>query len=55
MKTPLTYYGGKQQLAPTIVSIIPSHRVYVEPFIGGGAQEGLGCLGSCYPILWCQA
>jgi len=37
MKTPLTYYGGKQQLSPTIVSIIPAHRIYVEPFVGGGA------------------
>jgi DNA adenine methylase len=37
MKTPLTYYGGKQQLAPTIVSLLPPHRIYVEPFVGGGA------------------
>ncbi len=37
MKTPLTYYGGKQQLAPAIVSIIPAHKIYVEPFVGGGA------------------
>lgn len=37
MKTPLTYYGGKQQLAAKIVSLIPEHRIYVEPFVGGGA------------------
>jgi DNA adenine methylase len=37
MKTPLTYYGGKQQLASKIVSLIPDHRIYVEPFVGGGA------------------
>lgn len=37
MKTPLTYYGGKQQLAQTIVSVLPAHRIYVEPFVGGGA------------------
>jgi DNA adenine methylase len=37
MKTPITYYGGKQQLAETIVSLIPPHRIYVEPFIGGAA------------------
>jgi DNA adenine methylase len=37
MKTPILYYGGKQQLAKTIVGIIPQHKVYVEPFIGGGA------------------
>jgi DNA adenine methylase len=37
MRTPITYYGGKQQLAETIVKLIPPHRVYVEPFIGGAA------------------
>lgn len=37
MKTPITYYGGKQRLAETIIELIPEHRVYVEPFFGGGA------------------
>jgi len=37
MKTPITYYGGKQQLAKTITSLIPCHRLYCEPFIGGAA------------------
>ncbi len=37
MKTPLSYYGGKQQLASKIVSLIPTHKIYVEPFIGGAA------------------
>jgi len=37
VKTPLTYYGGKQKLASTILSLIPEHRIYCEPFIGGGA------------------
>jgi DNA adenine methylase len=37
MKTPLTYYGGKQQLASIIISLIPFHRLYCEPFTGGGA------------------
>jgi DNA adenine methylase len=37
MKTPLTYYGGKQNLAETIISMIPKHRIYCEPFFGGGA------------------
>ena len=37
MKTPLTYYGGKQQLAKTILSLISEHRLYCEPFVGGGA------------------
>ena len=37
MKTPITYYGGKQRLADEIVIMIPKHKVYVEPFFGGGA------------------
>ena len=37
MKTPLSYYGGKQQLAKTILGLIPEHRIYCEPFMGGGA------------------
>ena len=37
MKTPLTYYGGKQQLAATILKLIPEHKLYVEPFVGGAA------------------
>ena len=37
MKPPLTYYGGKQKLARQIVSMIPEHRLYCEPFFGGGA------------------
>jgi DNA adenine methylase len=37
MKTPITYYGGKQQLAEQILRLIPPHTVYAEPFIGGAA------------------
>jgi DNA adenine methylase len=37
MKTPITYYGGKQQLAKIIANLIPPHRIYVEPYIGGAA------------------
>jgi DNA adenine methylase len=37
MKTPIKYYGGKQQLAKKIISLIPQHEIYCEPFIGGGA------------------
>lgn len=29
--------GGKRQLAQLIASLIPEHKKYVEPFIGGGA------------------
>lgn len=37
MKPPLTYYGGKQILAPLILSLIPPHVLYGEPFAGGAA------------------
>lgn len=37
MRTPLTYYGGKQRLAPQIVALMPAHRVYLEAFAGGAA------------------
>ncbi|MGL6022498.1 MAG: DNA adenine methylase [Chitinophagaceae bacterium] len=33
----MKYWGGKQQLAPRIIKIIPEHRAYIEPFFGGGA------------------
>lgn len=37
MRTPLTYYGGKQRLAAEIVALMPAHRSYLEPFAGGAA------------------
>ncbi|WP_075343131.1 DNA adenine methylase [Tenacibaculum agarivorans] len=37
LKTPISYYGGKQRLAKTIISLIPDHTLYAEPFLGGGA------------------
>ena len=37
MKTPLSYYGGKQKLCSTILSLIPGHKLYCEPFVGGAA------------------
>lgn len=37
LKTPITYYGGKQKMAAKILSLIPPHVTYCEPFFGGGA------------------
>lgn len=37
MRTPITYYGGKQQMAAKIISMMPAHKIYCEPFFGGGA------------------
>src|SRR6267378_621871 len=37
MKPPLTYYGGKQNLSKLIISLVPKHHLYCEPFFGGGA------------------
>jgi DNA adenine methylase len=37
MRPPLSYYGGKQQLASRILGMIPEHQIYCEPFCGGAA------------------
>lgn len=37
LRTPITYYGGKQNLLKELLPIIPKHRLYCEPFIGGAA------------------
>ncbi|MDR0375254.1 MAG: DNA adenine methylase [Treponema sp.] len=37
MHTPISYYGGKQTLAAIILGLIPEHRIYCEPFLGGAA------------------
>lgn len=36
-RTPITYYGGKQSMLNEILPLIPPHRIYCEPFFGGGA------------------
>jgi DNA adenine methylase len=37
MKTPITYYGGKQRMAAAILRLMPQQHLYCEPFFGGGA------------------
>jgi DNA adenine methylase len=32
---PLAYIGGKNRLAARIISLLPEHKTYVEPFAGG--------------------
>ena len=34
-KTPITYYGGKQNIAKWVISHFPPHDCYVEGFAGG--------------------
>lgn len=33
MRTPITYYGGKQRMADTIISMMPAHKLYCEPIL----------------------
>jgi len=35
MVGPLSYLGGKNRLATRIISLIPEHTAYIEPFCGG--------------------
>jgi DNA adenine methylase len=37
MNTPLSYYGGKRQLANIILGLIPPYRLYCKPFLGSAA------------------
>src|SRR4051794_26438067 len=44
--SPLKYHGGKSYLAPWIVSHMPPHTQYVEPYFGGGSVLfGKSCEG----------
>ena len=36
MNSPIKWIGGKRNLANTILSIIPPHKIYAEPFAGAG-------------------
>ncbi len=37
IKTPISYYGGKQMMVKNILPLIPEHEIYTEAFFGGGA------------------
>jgi DNA adenine methylase len=37
LKTPITYYGGKQTMLRHIRPLIPKHSIYIESFAGGAA------------------
>lgn len=37
LRTPISYYGGKQKLLSTILKFVPEHNLYGEPFCGGAA------------------
>jgi DNA adenine methylase len=37
LKTPISYYGGKQTMLPHILPLIPKHTVFTEAFCGGCA------------------
>lgn len=35
MKTPISYYGGKQTMLKHLLPLVPEHRIYTEAFGGG--------------------
>lgn len=32
LKTPISYYGGKQNMLKNILPLIPEHKIYIEPY-----------------------
>ncbi len=37
LRGPINYYGGKVKMIPKIIPLLPKHKIYNEPFFGGGA------------------
>lgn len=37
LKTPVSYYWGKQNMLQEILPLIPEHHIYVEPYFWGGS------------------
>jgi len=37
MKTPISYYGGKQTMLKHLLPLVPTHKIYTEAFAGGAA------------------
>lgn len=46
----LRYHGGKWRLAPWLLGFFPKHRIYVEPYGGGGSllMRKARAHGECY-------
>lgn len=38
LRTPISYYGGKQSLLHVTLPMFPEHKVYTETFFGGGSE-----------------
>lgn len=34
LKTPISYYGGKQNMLKHILPLVPEHKTYIEPYFG---------------------